>query len=226
MSRFLLLETSGRNCSVALANESGIIDVRSAIAEHFVHAEELHGLIHQLLLENDCTFQSLTAIAVSKGPGSYTGLRIGVSAAKGLCFALNIPLIAIDTTEILAHHASTIYPDATLICPAIDARRMEAYCALFDENMHRLKPDTAMIIDADTFAPYPSQALVLVGDGAEKCRAFVDADVRILPLLPDASMLFKPALKAWTENRFEDVAYFEPFYLKEYTPGTAKKNSL
>jgi tRNA threonylcarbamoyladenosine biosynthesis protein TsaB len=226
MPHFLLLETSGRNCSVALANESSIIDVRSAFAEHFVHAEELHGLIHHLLLENDCSFQSLAAIAVSKGPGSYTGLRIGVSAAKGLCFALNIPLIAIDTTEILAHHASSVYPDATLICPAIDARRMEAYCALFDESLQRLQPDTAMIINEQTFAGYPSESLVIVGDGAEKCKAFVDGNVRILPLLPDASMMVKSALKAWSENRFEDVAYFEPFYLKEYTPGTAKKNSL
>ena len=226
MPHFLLLETSGRNCSVALANESSIIDVRSAIAEHFVHAEELHGLIHHLLLVNDCSFQSLAAIAVSKGPGSYTGLRIGVSAAKGLCFALNIPLIAIDTTEILAHHASSVYPDATMICPAIDARRMEVYCALFDENTNRIQPDTAMIIDEGTFAGYPSESLVIVGDGAEKCKTFVDADVRILPLLPDAGMLLKPALKAWSENRFEDVAYFEPFYLKEYTPGIAKKNSL
>jgi tRNA threonylcarbamoyladenosine biosynthesis protein TsaB len=162
MPHFLLLETSGRNCSVALANESSIIDVRSAFAEHFVHAEELHGLIHHLLLENDCSFQSLAAIAVSKGPGSYTGLRIGVSAAKGLCFALNIPLIAIDTTEILAHQASSVYPDATLICPAIDARRMEAYCALFDESLQRLQPDTAMIINEQTFAGYPSESRVIV----------------------------------------------------------------
>jgi tRNA threonylcarbamoyladenosine biosynthesis protein TsaB len=226
MSLFLLLETSGKNCSVALVNEKSIIDSRTAIAEHFIHAEELHGLIQKLLGENQYTIQSLTAVAVSKGPGSYTGLRIGVSAAKGLCFALGIPLIAIETTEILAHHASTMYPDATLICPAIDARRMEAYCALFDENTHRLKPDTAMIIDEQTFAGYPSHSLIIVGDAAEKCKTFAAADVRILNMLPEARMMFKPALKAWAEKRFEDVAYFEPFYLKEYVPGTAKKNSL
>lgn len=226
MTLFLLLETSGKNCSVALANEKNIIDKRSASAERFIHAEELHGLIHQLLQANEYSFQSLTAIAVSKGPGSYTGLRIGVSAAKGLCFALNIPLIAIDTTEILAHHASTVYPSATLICPAIDARRMEAYCALFDEKNHRLTPDTAMIIDSQTFQAYQSQPLVIVGDGAEKCREFVGENVHILNILPDASMMLKPILKAWAESRFEDVAYFEPFYLKEYVPGTAKKNIL
>jgi tRNA threonylcarbamoyladenosine biosynthesis protein TsaB len=224
MSLFLLLETSGKNCSVALANEKNIIDVRSAVAEHFIHAEELHGLILHLLQENDYSFQSLTAIAVSKGPGSYTGLRIGVSAAKGLCFALDIPLLAIDTSEILAHHASTVYHDATLFFPAIDARRMEAYCALFDKKNRRLKPDTAMIIDAQTFATFHSQSLVIVGDGAEKCREFVGENVRILNILPDASMMYKPTLQAWADSRFEDVAYFEPFYLKEYVPGTAKKN--
>lgn len=224
MSLFLLLETSGKNCSVALANEKSIIDTRSAVAEHFIHAEELHGLIYKLLHANEYSFQSLTAIAVSKGPGSYTGLRIGVSAAKGLCFALNIPLMAIDTTEILAHHASTVYPDAPLIFPAIDARRMEAYCALFDEKNHRLTPDTAMIIDAQTFVTYHSQSLVIVGDGAEKCREFVGENVRILNILPDASMMHNPTLQAWADSRFEDVAYFEPFYLKEYVPGTAKKN--
>ena len=226
MSLLLLLETSGKNCSVALANEKSIIDVGSATAEHFIHAEELHGLISKLLQENEYSFRSLTAIAVSKGPGSYTGLRIGVSAAKGLCFALNIPLIAVDTTEILAHHACTVYPDATLICPAIDARRMEVYCALFDEKLHRLKPDTAMIIDEHTFTSYHSHQFVIVGDGAEKCKTFVDVNVSILNILPDASMMLKPTLKAWAESRFEDVAYFEPFYLKEYVPGTAKKNIL
>jgi len=226
MSLFLLLETSGKNCSVALANEKGIVASRSAVADHFIHAEELHGLIHNLSQENHITLQSLYAIAVSKGPGSYTGLRIGVSAAKGLCYALKIPLIAIDTTEILAHYASTIHPDGSCIFPAIDARRMEIYGALFDEKSNRINEDVPIIIDEHTFQSYPAEKLVIVGDGAEKCRPYVDDRVRILQVLPDAGMMHEAMLNAWDDKRFEDVAYFEPFYLKEYTPGTSKKNIL
>jgi tRNA threonylcarbamoyladenosine biosynthesis protein TsaB len=226
MSLFLLLETSGKNCSVALANEKEIIASRSAVADHFIHAEELHGLIHNLSQENHIALQSLSAIAVSKGPGSYTGLRIGVSAAKGLCYALKLPLIAIDTTEILAHYASCAHPDATCIFPAIDARRLELYGALFDEKLNRLKEDEPIIIDEHTFQSYPAEKLVIVGDGAEKCRPYVDPRVRIMHVLPEARMMHQAVLHAWMHKRFEDVAYFEPFYLKEYTPGTSKKNTL
>jgi tRNA threonylcarbamoyladenosine biosynthesis protein TsaB len=226
MSLFLLLETSGKNCSVALANEKEIIASRSAVADHFIHAEELHGLIHKLNQENHITLQSLSAIAISKGPGSYTGLRIGVSAAKGLCYALKIPLIAIDTTEILAHYASLLHPDASFIYPAIDARRLEVYGALFNEELHRMNEDEPIIIDEYTFQSYPAEKLVIVGDGAEKCRAYVDNRVRILHALPEAGMMHEAVLHAWKHKRFEDVAYFEPFYLKEYTPGTSKKNIL
>lgn len=226
MPTLLLLETSGKTCSVALANENTILASRSASADHFVHAEMLHGMIHELMTEQKIAWNSLTAIAVSKGPGSYTGLRIGVSAAKGLCFSLNIPLIAIDTTTILAHYALRIHPDAMRIIPMIDARRMEVYCACFDEKANRITPDEAVIVDENTLAHLKPEELVLIGDGAEKCTSVIDSRIRIIPSLPNAEMMWQLAFGHLVESKFEDIAYFEPFYLKEYTPGVSRKSIL
>jgi len=226
MSYLLLLETSGKNCSVALADESGILTTRSASAEHFIHAEQLHVMINEIFTERNLSRNSLSAVAVSKGPGSYTGLRIGVSAAKGFCFSLQIPLIAIDTTELLALAASKVYTDAQIILPMIDARRMEVYAARFDGHAKRLSTDEAIVLDENTFIGFAPEHLVLTGDGAEKCRPLVDSQVRILPLLPNAEMMHALAMQAFNQKRFEDVAYFEPFYLKDYTPGTSRKSVL
>jgi tRNA threonylcarbamoyladenosine biosynthesis protein TsaB len=226
MSYLLLLETSGKNCSVALADESGILTTRSASAEHFIHAEQLHVMINEIFTERNLSWNSLSAVAVSKGPGSYTGLRIGVSAAKGFCFSLHIPLIAIDTTELLALAASKVYTDAQIILPMIDARRMEVYAARFDGHAKRLSTDEAIVLDENTFIGFAPEYLVLTGDGAEKCQPLVDSRVRILPLLPNAEMMHALAMQAFNQKRFEDVAYFEPFYLKDYTPGTSRKSVL
>ena len=166
MSYLLLLETSGKNCSVALADESGILTTRSASAEHFIHAEQLHVMINEIFTERNLSWNSLSAVAVSKGPGSYTGLRIGVSAAKGFCFSLHIPLIAIDTTELLALAASKVYTDAQIILPMIDARRMEVYAAQFDGHAKRLSTDEAIVLDENTFIGFAPEYLVLTGDGA------------------------------------------------------------
>jgi tRNA threonylcarbamoyladenosine biosynthesis protein TsaB len=226
MPHLLLLETSGKNCSVALADKAGILISRSASAEHFIHAEQLHVMINEIITESNIPWNSISAIAVSKGPGSYTGLRIGISAAKGLCFSLQIPLIAIDTTEILALEASKVFVDAHIIIPMIDARRMEVYAARFDANAKRLSPDEAVVVDENTFIEFVPEHLILTGDGAEKCKALADSRVRILPLLPRAETMHALAMQAFNAQHFEDVAYFEPFYLKEYTPGTSRKSVL
>jgi tRNA threonylcarbamoyladenosine biosynthesis protein TsaB len=226
MSYLLLLETSGKNCSVALADEHNVLSSKSATAEHFVHAEQLHVLISELFAELSLSPNSIAAIAVSKGPGSYTGLRIGVSAAKGLCFALNIPLIAIDTTEILAHNAAITAPEATRIIPMIDARRMEVYAAHFDAHVNRLSSDQAIIIDENSFSDLQNERLVLVGDGAEKCRPFVPENTLIQSILPNADMMHPLSIQLFQQNHFEDLAYFEPFYLKDYIPGTSRKSVL
>jgi tRNA threonylcarbamoyladenosine biosynthesis protein TsaB len=226
MPHLLLLETSGKNCSVALADEAGILAMRSASAEHFIHAEQLHVMMNEIMAECNLPWNTLSAIAVSKGPGSYTGLRIGVSAAKGLCFALQIPLIALDTTEILALEASKVYSDAHIIIPMIDARRMEVYAARFDGRGKRTSTDEAVVVDENTFTEFEPEHLILTGDGAEKCQPLVDSRVRIFPLLPRAEMMHALAMLAYNSKHFEDVAYFEPFYLKEYTPGTSRKSVL
>jgi tRNA threonylcarbamoyladenosine biosynthesis protein TsaB len=226
MPFLLLLETSSKNCSVAIADEQQVILAKSASADHFIHAEQLHVMMNELFTESTLRPDSLHAVAVSKGPGSYTGLRIGVSAAKGLCFALKIPLIAIDTTEILARHAASIIHDATHFIPMIDARRMEVYSANFDAQAKRLTADEAVIIDENTFNNISSGRVVLVGDGAEKCKPFLKEQMQILSILPSADMMHAPAIEAFHQKQFEDVAYFEPFYLKDYIPGTSRKSVL
>jgi tRNA threonylcarbamoyladenosine biosynthesis protein TsaB len=183
-------------------------------------------LIEALLTELSITPNSLSAVAVSTGPGSYTGLRIGVSAAKGLCFALQLPLIALDTSAILANYAAGVYPDAKHIVSMIDARRMEVYSAQFDSRANRITADRAVILDENTFTEFPPDHLVLVGDGAEKCIPLIDSTVRVLSILPHAEMMHSLVVRSWTNKQFEDVAYFEPFYLKDYTPGTSRKSVL
>lgn len=225
MPHLVLLETSSKNCSVALVDEHGILAKKAAAAEHFVHAEQLHVMLDELLTENALVWKSIDAIAVGKGPGSYTGLRIGVSAAKGICFALDIPLIALETTQILASYASSTYGDSSTIIPMIDARRMEVYWARFDGQGKRLSPDEAAIIDATSFSSFDSN-LVLIGDGVEKCIPCIDPQTRTLLAPPSADMMHRLALDAFAANQFEDLAYFEPFYLKDYTPGTSSKSVL
>jgi len=179
MHHLLLRETSGKNSSVALADEAGTQATRTASAEHFIHAEQLHVMMNEIITASNIPWNSISAIAVSKGPGSYTGLRIGVSAAKGLCFALQIPLIATDTTEILALEASKHFTDAQIIIPMIDARRMEVYAARFDANAKRMSSDEALVLDENSFMEFVPEHLMLTGEAAEKCQALVDSSVRI-----------------------------------------------
>lgn len=226
MSHLLLIETSSKNCSVALADEQQVICSKSVSAEHFIHAEQLHVMIEELFNEQAITPASLDAVVVSKGPGSYTGLRIGVSAAKGLCFSLKIPLFATDTTETLARHAAFLHPNASRIIAMIDARRMEVYAAHYLSNGQRLTQDEAVIIDENSFNSIKDEHVVLVGDGAEKCRPFVHEHMHILSVLPSAPMMHTQAIEAFRNNLAQDLAYFEPFYLKDYTPGTSRKSVL
>ena len=226
MPFLLLLETSSKNCSAALIDGDRIVAQQSASAEHFVHAEQLHGMLEEIILASSIAWKELSAVAVGRGPGSYTGLRIGVSAAKGLCFSLNIPLISIDTTQLLADYAISLHPDAENVLPLIDARRMEVYMARYNGKAQRLGEDSAIIIDENTFAPFHPKTLVLIGDGVEKCRPMLNEDVRAISVLPDATMMHRRALLFFQENQFENTAYFEPFYLKEYTPGTSRKSVL
>ena len=171
MSTILHIETSTKNCSVSIANCGELMSLKEINTGEYSHAEMLHPLINEALLESKLTIKEIEAIAVGKGPGSYTGLRIGVSAAKGLCFANDIPLISINSLEILAQ---TVNIDSGLIIPMIDARRMEVYAAIYDKNHNTVRQTIAEIIDQDSFLEeLQKQKVYFLGDGAKKCKEII-----------------------------------------------------
>jgi len=223
----LQIETATTVCSVALANQGKILAVKQ-LNERNVHAEAITLFIQDVLNEAGVKYKDLHAVAVSCGPGSYTGLRIGVSTAKGLCFALDVPLIAIETLEAMAYGiiASKQYSDI-LLCPMIDARRMEVYTALYDLAGNPVEAVSAKIIDENSFAEQLAhQRILFFGDGAGKCEAVLGANVNAL-FMPDfvnsAVHLTQKAFEKYQQQQFEDVAYFEPHYLKEFIPGVKKQ---
>lgn len=215
MTYILHIETATKNCSVALAKNGQIIAIKEIAETGYTHAEKLHVFIEEVLQESEITFKDLSAIAVSQGPGSYTGLRIGVSSAKGLCYALSIPLIAIDTLETLARKINV---SEGVIIPMIDARRMECYTAIYDLEFHKVKSVEAQIIDENSFADI-NQKIHFVGDGAEKCKAILNSDQFIYHdevIYPSAAEMCAVAFDKYEKSDTVDVAYFEPFYLKEF----------
>lgn len=216
----LQIETATTVCSVALANQGKVIALKE-INERNVHAEVITVFIDEVLNNAGLKYTQLDAIAVSCGPGSYTGLRIGVSTAKGLCYALDKPLIAVETLEAMAGGIITGGTGASqLLCPMIDARRMEVYTALFDGNGNRVQPTAAEIIDGNSFAAQLEQNKILFfGDGAPKCRAVLSGNANAL-FIDDfnnsAAHLTIKAYQKYQAGQFEDVAYFEPYYLKDF----------
>ncbi|MDB5009546.1 MAG: tRNA ((37)-N6)-threonylcarbamoyltransferase complex dimerization subunit type 1 TsaB [Mucilaginibacter sp.] len=227
MSYILQIETATTICSVALAKDGNVLAFKQ-LDERNIHAEIITLFIEELIKGAAIQFNDLDAIAVSCGPGSYTGLRIGVSTAKGLCFALDKPLIAIETLEAMAYGVINqgVYKDI-LLCPMIDARRMEVYTALFDIAGNKIEEVTAKIIDEESFHnQLQSNKILFFGDGAEKCRAVLGENPNALFLsgfANSANYLTQRAFEKFIKNDFEDVAYFEPYYLKDFIAG--KKNT-
>ena len=221
MSLILNIETATKNCSVALAKEGETIAIREIATQNFSHAEKLHVFIEELFTETNFKLQDLNAIAVSQGPGSYTGLRIGVSAAKGLCYALSVPLIAVDTLELLARK---IKITEGIIVPMIDARRMEVFCAFFDANYNKIRETKAEIIDETSYAEV-SETMHLIGDGAMKFKGILtDVKFQYYPEIefPSATEMALVSFQKFQNKQLEDVAYFEPFYLKDFVLMTKK----
>ena len=215
MALILNIETATKNCSVALSKDGKTLAIREIAEQNFSHAEKLHVFIATLLKEYHLQFQDIQAIAVSQGPGSYTGLRIGVSAAKGLCYALSIPLIAVDTLELLARQ---IKIDNGFVVPMIDARRMEVYTAFFDSNYQKVQPTTALVIDATSFEN-ETATMHLIGDGASKFKSVLMADKFVYHdavVYPSANEMSPIAFEKYKISDFVDVAYFEPYYLKDF----------
>ena len=215
MSVILNIETATKNCSVSLAQNGNTIVCKQISGEGYSHAEKLHVFIEQVVSESGKSFVDVDAIAVSRGPGSYTGLRIGVSAAKGLCYALGIPLIAVDTLKILAAQANV--KDGVII-PMLDARRMEVYSAIYSSDLTEIRETRAEIITADSFSEISGNAYLL-GDANEKCKTelrnpnFIFLDDAVFPSADEMSAL---SFQKFENTEFEDVAYFEPFYLKDF----------
>lgn len=177
------------------------------------------------------TLTDMDAFAIAMGPGSYTGLRIAVSTAKGLCFALDKPLIAVNTLEAMTRQLNDFYPDHVLFCPMLDARRMEVYCALFDKALNFVLPTQAKIITSDSFSEVlATHPVVFFGDGAEKCKTLFGANPNAVfpdtPVFPSAKTVGWQALRRFEHGQFEDLSSFEPYYLKDFMTTTPKKRAL
>jgi len=221
MALILNIETATKNCSVALSKAGKILAIKELSEQNFSHAEKLHVFIEELFLETNLKLQDLNAVAVSQGPGSYTGLRIGISAAKGLCYALSIPLIALDTLEILARK---IQVNSGIIIPMIDARRLEVFSAFFDSSFTKIRAIKAEVIDENSYQE-ESEILHLIGDGAMKFKEILtDEKFHYYPEIqyPSAAEMGLISFQKFQNNQFEDVAYFEPFYLKDFVLITKK----
>jgi tRNA threonylcarbamoyladenosine biosynthesis protein TsaB len=229
MALIINIETSTSVCSVALSRDGRLL---KTFENHdgFAHASHLTVFIEQLFKETEgVTMADVDAVAVSCGPGSYTGLRIGVSTAKGLCYALGKPLIAIGSLNVLAWPVPSLIPDVSVdnrwYCPMIDARRMEVYTTFFDCNMKQLKDVSAEIIDNNSFlSELESHEIIFFGDGAAKCKEVIDhPNARFADdVVPLAKNMVQLSEQAFQEGRFEDVAYYEPFYLKDFVATTPK----
>jgi len=216
LSYILNLETATTNCSVSLSKEGSTLALNEDARNGYSHAEKLHVFIDDVLKEADISRSQIDAIAVSKGPGSYTGLRIGVSAAKGLCFALDKPLISLPTLEVLAHQ---VVIEDGLIIPMLDARRMEVYSAIYDSNYNEIRETQAQILDETSFADYLEKGSVyFIGSGVEKTKTIIKHPnaVFIEDKLPSANEMSVLAFDKYKISDTEDVAYFEPYYLKDF----------
>ncbi|MFI5141178.1 MAG: tRNA (adenosine(37)-N6)-threonylcarbamoyltransferase complex dimerization subunit type 1 TsaB [Bacteroidia bacterium] len=221
----LCIETSTTVCSVCVTADDKILAYKE-INNGFSHAENLHVFIQDVLKEANLSIKQINAVAISKGPGSYTGLRIGVSTAKGLCYALQIPLISIDTLQSMAYAVAHTKNEDALYCPMLDARRMEVYCAVYDKNLESIKPVNALVVDEKSIEVFNLNKIIyFFGDGMPKVKQLLQTNknaVFIEDLAPSAKSMTTLAFTKFTKKLFEDVAYFEPFYLKDFFT-TAKK---
>ncbi|MEP0212816.1 MAG: tRNA (adenosine(37)-N6)-threonylcarbamoyltransferase complex dimerization subunit type 1 TsaB [Cellulophaga sp.] len=218
MAIILNIETATTNCSVSVAKDGKVLALKEYNSASFSHAEQLHIFIEEALKMASLTLKDINAIAVSKGPGSYTGLRIGVSAAKGLCFSLDVPLISIATLSSLAHQTKPKKNEA--VVAVLDARRMEVYSAVFLNDFTQVKETEAKIIEETSYEDVLNtySKVHFVGSGAEKIKNTLDAanTAYILDAVPSAKEMCALSFIKFKNSDFEDVAYFEPYYLKDF----------
>ena len=230
MENIILIETSTALCSASLVQDGKLTGYKENSKDR-AHASLTAVFVKELLEEAGITLSDCSAVCVSMGPGSYTGLRVGVSTAKGLCFGAGIPLLATGTLDTLVWQAidGNLLPEGCqYIVPMIDARRMEVYSAIFSAEGKQISETAPAIIDEKSFNEILEQGTVLfIGDGAEKTSGVIKhPNAHFIQCFPKASSMQHPAIEAYKEKRFKDVAYFEPFYLKEFVATVSKKNIL
>ena len=224
MSIYILnIETSTKACSVAIHKNGNLIALKESVTENFSHSEKLLVFVEELIGNSQLKLVDISAIAVSMGPGSYTGLRIGVATAKGLCYGLNIPLISISTLKSMSLGMS-LKIKADLFCPMIDARRMEVYSAFFDINNIRKRGIQADILDSNSYKNELKEKVIFFGDGSDKAKEVIKNKnaTFIADFHPSANFIGMLSYPKFLDSDFEDLAYFEPFYLKDFVTG--KKN--
>lgn len=222
--KILYLETSSKNCSVAISDNEKLLCLTEEVSENYKQSESLHTFVEWALEGAEISLKDIEAVSLGRGPGSYTGLRIGASSAKGFCFGLKIPLIAVNSME------SMIEPfldkNYDFIIPLVDARRMEVYTAVYEgKTGQELSKTEAKILDENSFEELKDKKILFVGDGAKKAKEILqlpDADFNE-EVYPSAQYLIRKTLEKIDQKEFEDVAYFEPFYLKDFH-GVKKKN--
>jgi tRNA threonylcarbamoyladenosine biosynthesis protein TsaB len=230
LSIILHIESSTLTCSVAISNNGQLLALKESHDPSYTHSEKLIVHADEAIRSAALRPSELSAICVSKGPGSYTGLRIGVSAAKGLCYGLGIPLLSVGSLESMAHWANenlkVKLTGVSFLCPMIDARRMEVYTQLLDASLSPIKGVSAEIIDEQSFsAELDRGKVVFFGDGAQKCKETIQHPNAVFldGFNPSACGMIALAEAKFAAGQLEDVAYFEPFYLKDFVAGMPKK---
>lgn len=227
MPLILSIETATNACSVALHKNGVLLGLQELFLEKS-HSTHLAVMIEQLLSNCQVEMKDLQAVAISKGPGSYTGLRIGVATAKGLCYALDIPLISVDTLIAMAHQLVGIPLSIDYLCPMIDARRMEVYCIIINKEFEVEYETNAVVVNEESFQEWLHQGKVLFfGNGAEKCQQLLQRSnsVFMTGLYPTATSMGLLAATKFTKGIYEDLTYFEPFYLKEFRATVPKRKT-
>ncbi|WP_313374046.1 tRNA (adenosine(37)-N6)-threonylcarbamoyltransferase complex dimerization subunit type 1 TsaB [Chishuiella sp.] len=221
MAIILNLETSTKNCSVSIAKDGVQLCLIEESEESYAHGEKLNQFVDWCINGAEIEIKDIDAVCVSKGPGSYTGLRIGVSSAKGFAYGLDKPLLAVNTLDVLVN--SQINKGFDFIVPMIDARRMEVYTAIFDGQGKQLTETEAKVIEETSFEDLQTKKIVFIGDGAEKCKdvlAYLNAT--FIQEYPSAKNMISLSENKYFQKSFEDVAYFEPYYLKDFIAGKKK----
>lgn len=225
MAKLLHIETSTKVCSVAISNNGKLVDLKEENSDGYIHGEFLTVFIEEILKTNKWKLQDLDGIVITSGPGSYTGLRIGVSTAKGLCYALKTPLISVDALHSIAYIASKKHQD-TNICAMIDARRMEVFSTLYNSSLEVIKPLSADVLDENSYQEFVP--FLVCGDGADKVKElWKDRKISIdETILSSAAGQVEIAYQKFLKEQFEDVAYFEPKYLKDFIVTPSKKKGF